>query len=389
MKILIIEDDPIQALNLKIQLRNIGYDLVSTASNLQDVIRLTQSTTYDIVFCDIHLPDTDGITLLSEYLNSDISKAVVVISVVDSSILQLTTGMCRQLGYQFVSALKKPLVHSDLALIMQRYEESLEEIHPPKSQLELTTTDIIDGFEQNRFFSVYQPQFSFDSGQMVGVEALVRMEHPKFGVVCPMHFLPLINEMNYVKELYVVMLEKATSALSALGGNVKLSLNIMQNLLELDLTTITTQICEANDFPLTRLTLELTEEQAYSSSHSALANIARLSLKGVEFSIDDFGTGYASLEKLVDLPFSELKIDRLFISKAKDNYRHQQLTMSAVRLAQSLGLHCVAEGVEDAATWELLKGLGVDTCQGFYTGKLCPFLNYCLCIKLQQRTNLM
>lgn len=369
MTILIIEDDPIQALNLKIQLRDLGYMHVETASNLQEVTELTQSNTFDLVFCDIHLPDTDGISLLSEHLTKDIAKAVVVISIVDDSILKLTMGMCSQLGYQFVSALQKPLVSDELASVMQSYQDSRQKTGTPAIDINLSDVDILDGFEQNRFFAVYQPQFSFDSGQLVGVEALVRMEHPKYGVVAPLYFLPLINQAGRMRDLYAVMLDKATSAVSALGGNVKLSLNVTQDLLESDLTFITTQICEQNEFPLSKLTLELTEEQAYSSSHQALANIARLSIKGVDFSIDDFGTGYASLEKLVDLPFSELKIDRLFISRVKDSYRHQQLTMSAVRLAQSLGLHCIAEGVEDVETWEQLKALGVDTCQGFYTGK--------------------
>ncbi|MGR5159892.1 EAL domain-containing protein [Vibrio owensii] len=369
MTILIIEDDPIQALNLKIQLRDLGYMHVETASNLQEVTELTQSNTFDLVFCDIHLPDTDGISLLSEHLTKDIAKAVVVISIVDDSILKLTMGMCSQLGYQFVSALQKPLVSDELASVMQSYQDSRQKTGTPAIDINLGDVDILDGFEQNRFFAVYQPQFSFDSGQLVGVEALVRMEHPKYGVVAPLYFLPLINQAGRMRDLYAVMLDKATSAVSALGGNVKLSLNVTQDLLESDLTFITTQICEQNEFPLSKLTLELTEEQAYSSSHQALANIARLSIKGVDFSIDDFGTGYASLEKLVDLPFSELKIDRLFISRVKDSYRHQQLTMSAVRLAQSLGLHCIAEGVEDVETWEQLKALGVDTCQGFYTGK--------------------
>ncbi|WP_041054911.1 EAL domain-containing protein [Vibrio owensii] len=369
MNILIIEDDPIQALNLRIQLRDLGYVHVDTASNLQDVIEVTQRNTFDLVFCDIHLPDTDGISLLSEHLTKDIAKAVVIISIVDDSILQLTMGMCSQLGYRFVSALQKPLVSEALESVMQSHKASLQETQTPKNGVNLSELDIFESFEQNRFFSVYQPQFSFDSGQLVGLEALVRMEHPKYGIVSPLHFLPLVIKTGRMKDLYAVMLDKATSAVSALGGNVKLSLNVTQDLLESDLTVITTQICERNEFPLNKLTLELTEEQAYNSSHKALANIARLSIKGVDFSIDDFGTGYASLEKLVDLPFSELKIDRLFISRVKDSYRHQQLTMSAARLAQSLGLHCIAEGVEDVDTWELLKGLGVDTCQGFYTGK--------------------
>ncbi|WP_305816436.1 EAL domain-containing protein [Photobacterium leiognathi] len=131
----------------------------------------------------------------------------------------------------------------------------------------------------------------------------------------------------------------------------------------------TIEICEQTGFSLTRLTLELTEEQAFSPTSNALENLARLSLYGVKFAIDDFGTGYASLEQLIDLPISELKIDRVFISRLTKDYKHQQLTIAAIRLAQSLGFQCVAEGVENAETWEYLKELGVDVCQGFYTGR--------------------
>ncbi|WP_322802898.1 EAL domain-containing protein [Vibrio alfacsensis] len=372
MKILIIEDDPVQALNLKIQLRELGYSDVHIACCLDNVARITEHHIFDLIFCDIHLPDVDGITLLSEHLNVQITKAVVIVSIVEDSILQLTKGMCHQLGYEFVSTLKKPFLVEDLANCLHSYELHLDRKQDLVPSIQLDDSDILLGFEQNRYFAVYQPQFGFNSGQLVGVEALVRFDHPTHGILSPNLFLPHMARMGLLKDLYVLMLDKATSAVSSISRSVQLSLNVTQDLLEFDLCDITTNICQLNDFPLAKLMLELTEEQACNSSHRALANIARLKIKGVGFSIDDFGTGYASLEQLVDMPFDELKIDRLFISRAKDDYKHQQLTTSAVRLAQSLGLNCVAEGVEDVETWEFLRGLGVDTCQGFYTGKPMP-----------------
>ncbi|WP_305816454.1 EAL domain-containing protein [Photobacterium leiognathi] len=369
MNILIIEDDVLQSLNLKLHLGELGYRDVVIANNIERVKAATNISIFDLIFCDIRMPDADGILLLSSYLKKQMSSAIIIVSAVDDTIKQLTMGMCRQLGYSYVSTLAKPFSREQLT-----YEINYFNSHLLDTQTSIHTYLPIDidlklAFSNNLFFPLYQPQFSFITGELVGVEALVRLEHPKRGIVLPREFLPQINELGLMKELYVFMLKKTTKAIGLMNSPIHLSLNINKELLDWNLFEHTVSICEETGFPLDKLTLELTEEQAYSSTLTALENLARLSLHGVKFAIDDFGTGYASLEQLIDLPISELKIDRVFIARATRDYKHQQLTLAAIRLAKSLGLQCVTEGVENSETWEYLKNIGADICQGHYTGK--------------------
>ncbi len=121
-----------------------------------------------------------------------------------------------------------------------------------------------------------------------------------------------------------------------------------------------------------RITLELTEDEVYDSGVISLANLANLRLRGVGLAIDDFGTGYSSLSQLAVLPYTELKIDRQFISNSLSNFKSQQLTISSLQLAKSLGLKSVAEGVEDEDTLHYLNQLGVDLYQGFVASKAIP-----------------
>ncbi len=371
MKVLIIEDDPIQALNLKIQLRELGFSDAVVANNLVGLTHALVDAKFDLVFCDIHLPDVDGITLLAEHLQSEAIRAVVIVSVVEDSVLKLAQGMCNQLGFGYVNTLNKPYLLDDLVEVLRNVQDFFESSQQPNlaEHVLLSEEEVHELLTEEHLFSVYQPQFSFISGQLIGVEALARIEHKEFGVLSPASFLPLVHQLGLMRTLFMLMLKKSTAALSVLEQPIRLSINIAQALLDEDLYELTVRICEENNYPMSFLTMELTEDQAYNSSPRALANIARLKVKGVNFAIDDFGTGYASLEQLIDLPFSEIKIDRRFIARVKDDYKHQQLTTSILRLSQSLGLHCVAEGVEDLVTWEFLRELGVDACQGYYTGK--------------------
>lgn len=385
MKILIVEDDLIQSTNLKIQLSSLGLNDVTIVNHPKSLQTLINNDYYDLAFCDLQMPQIDGISLLSQHLNKDRVGGVVIMSVVEDIILQLTKGMCNLLDYRFVEVLPKPFELPDLAIVIEHYNymKNKEDV-VNKDNVILTHSDIYDAFSENRIFVLYQPQYDFGSGDMVGVEALVRMISRDNEMLPPASFLPLVSSANLMEKLYLRVLEKSTKALSKICLPLRLSVNVNQQLLQKDICDLTIVVCQKTGFPLEKLTLELTEEDAYNATPTALANLARLRLHGVQLSIDDFGTGYASLEQLVDLPFTELKIDRLFISKVLTDYKHQQLTKTILNLAQSLNLYSVAEGVEDKETWEYLKELGVDVCQGFYTGKpmhineindLCRFIS--------------
>ncbi|TWD40956.1 LuxR family two component transcriptional regulator [Vibrio crassostreae] len=387
MKILIIEDDLIQSTSLKFQLEQLSMTDISIANSGYAALELLKYESFDLAFCDIRMPGTDGIKLLSSQTDINGIKGVVITSSVDDVIREVTRGVCNMMGYDFVDIMSKPFTSVSVQEIIERYQTHKTRVNKIENTIEISEQDIHFAFQENWLFVLYQPQFNFRTGELYGVEALVRMEHPNIGIVQPCAFLPLIDKLGFEKELFVLVLSKAAKAMSSSHCVVRLSVNISQCLLDSELCDLVLGICHENDFPAGNLTLELTEEQAYTSTPQALANLARLRLYGVKISIDDFGTGFASLDKLVDFPFTELKIDRKFISNIKNNYKLQQITLLSLKLAQSLGMNCVAEGVENLETWEFLKELGVDICQGYYTGKPMHMAEVCNYAELYRMGN--
>ncbi|WP_305816437.1 EAL domain-containing protein [Photobacterium leiognathi] len=232
MKILIIEDDILQSLNLKLHLGELGYHDVRVANDLEGVNDATKATSFDLIFCDIRMPDADGILLLSSYLKNQLSSGIIIVSAVEDTIKQLTMGMCRQQGYSFVSALAKPFNREQLANEIQYFRTfKLDTKLYSNNNLSLDI-DLKEALSNNQFYPLYQPQFSFDTGELIGVEALVRLEHPKQGEILPGEFLSQISELGLTKELYVYMLQITTKAIGLMDNSIHLSLNINQELLD-------------------------------------------------------------------------------------------------------------------------------------------------------------
>ncbi len=374
MKILIVEDDRIQATSLKLKLRQLGLHEVIWAENGMAALALCNTVSVDLMFCDIRMPQMDGISLLSQLSQQVPNLGVVVVSAVEDAILELTRNMCSLAGFPYVDCLAKPYALDSLQRVIDSFNKQVqaEDERERYSTLSLTKDEIKHAFEHDYIFNYYQPQFDFRTGAMVGVEALVRYQHPVHGTLSPAVFLPLIEQCGLHDQLFLTVLEKSISALASIGADLQLSINISQSNLQQAICDPILAICEQHHFAPSQLTLELTEHEVYNGTMTSLANLARLRMYGVGLSIDDFGTGYASLAQLAQLPFTELKIDRSFVHDLATNYKHQQLTNMCLLLAQSLGLHCVVEGVETEETWQYLRHLGVDTCQGYYAAKPMP-----------------
>ncbi|ASU21902.1 diguanylate phosphodiesterase [Vibrio qinghaiensis] len=372
MNILIVEDDRIQATSLKLKLRQLGLNNVDIATNGHQALTLCLEKNISLVFCDIHMPEMDGVTLLSMLGEKYPSLGIIILSAVDDAVLDLTYNMCCLADFNFVDVLRKPYSVEQLESLIQSYHLKYDQQAASIVPISLSDKEIETAFNEDWLFNYYQPQFDFKTGAMVGVEALVRLDHPIHGVLSPAHFLSLIEELNLMDKLFLIVLDKALSALGRLSADLQLSINISQsNLQQLICDPILT-LCHKYAFPTDKLTLELTEDHVYNGTTASLANLARLRMHGVGLSIDDFGTGYASLSQLSKLPFTELKVDQSFVRDLSTNYKNQQLTNMCLLLAQSLGLHCVVEGVEDEDTWQYLRHLGVDTCQGYYSARPMP-----------------
>ncbi|HAT8498706.1 TPA: EAL domain-containing protein [Vibrio vulnificus] len=367
MRILIVEDERIQSTSLKLKLASLNYCDVQVADNGEEALKLCAKQRFSLIFCDIHMPEMDGISLLTQLSEQPHRPAIVILSAVEDAVLELTKNMCSLAGFPYVDVLKKPFSIESLYNVINHYASSTQRTVEPSIQHSLRCEEVEVAFETDQIFNYYQPQYDFATGAMVGVEALVRLKHPEHGVLAPASFLSVIEQCQWMDRLFWRVLEKAISAISSMSDGLKLSVNISQSNLQQPMCDRVMALCQQYNFDPHRLTLELTEDQVYNGNTVSLANLARLRMHGVGLSIDDFGTGYASLSQLGKLPFNELKIDKGFVFDLVTNYKHQQLTKMCLMLAQSLGLHCVVEGVEDEESWQYLRTLGVDTCQGYYS----------------------
>jgi len=219
----------------------------------------------------------------------------------------------------------------------------------------------------------YQPKISADAGELVGVEALVRWDHPRRGLLPPSEFIALAESTTLIHRLTAVVVEKSLTVCRRWleqGVSIPVSVNVSSRCL-LDpgfRASITAQL-ERSGLEPQMLCLELTESAIMVDPDRAIAVLTALHSLGVRLSVDDFGTGYSSMAYLKILPVDELKVDRTFVTNMTANDGNTALVQSAVDLGHNLGLAVVAEGVEDNVTLVALRSVGADVIQGYYTGR--------------------
>ncbi|WP_274879426.1 EAL domain-containing response regulator [Vibrio harveyi] len=373
MNILIVEDDRLQATNLKILLNRLFEGTITIVHRGAEVATICETQPVDLMFCDIDLPDINGVNLLSNLAESARPKGVVILSAMSQDVVEITYNMCLSAGYGFVRALTKPISHQQLNQIFNEFKQYTLEEQVVSLPILIGRDEISTAFEQSWFLNYYQPQYSAKDNRLIGVEALVRCRHPQHGIIAPAQFITEIQARNELDKLFWIVLENALQDMSQLKVNINLSVNMNQKTLKQPMSARLFALCNQYQIAPERITLELTEDEVYDCSVTSLANLANLRLTGVGLAIDDFGTGYSSLSQLATLPYTELKIDRQFIKDALTNFKSQQITISSLHLAKSLGLKSVAEGVEDTETLSYLRELGVELYQGFVRCRPIPF----------------
>jgi diguanylate cyclase (GGDEF)-like protein len=214
----------------------------------------------------------------------------------------------------------------------------------------------------------YQPKVSLLDGRVVGLEALLRWQHPRHGLVYPDAFLPLAEQTGLMEPLTDWVLRRALTQLDDLGvpESARLSVNVSaRNLGQPQFAARVLEISAAAGVPTSRLVLEISETAVFSDVERATAMLADLSQAGVAISLDDFGQGQTSLGYLSRLHLAELKIDRAFVRDMLTDEAHATIVSSLIGLAHNLGLTVVAEGIEDDETRRLLGTLGCDEGQGY------------------------
>jgi diguanylate cyclase (GGDEF)-like protein len=236
--------------------------------------------------------------------------------------------------------------------------------------------DLRSALEGEEIVAHFQPQADLQTGEIIGVEALARWEHPRRGLLMPLDFIGVAEQSGLVRPFTLRMLDVAVAECArwaALGRPISVAVNLAaRSLLDRQLPHDVAAVLARHSLPPDRLVLEITESTATSELEVVEEVLGRLRRLGVALSVDDFGTGYSSLAFLQRTAVNELKVDRSFVVGMLGSDSDMALVRTTIQLAHSLGARAVAEGVEDAALAEALRELGCDLAQGYWLARPVP-----------------
>jgi diguanylate cyclase (GGDEF)-like protein len=271
--------------------------------------------------------------------------------------------------------------NADIAMYVAKRNKIGYTVYDPKfdtSQQEHLSLlgELRHAVEHNELRLYYQPKISLASSTVHAAEALIRWVHPTKGLVPPALFIPFAEHTGYIKALTRWVLEEAIRQCGVWrrdGLDLQVSVNISaRDLMNRDLPDAISALLSEHGVPAGMVCLEITESGFMEDPAHAQKVLERLASIGLQLSIDDYGTGYSSLSYIMQLPVTELKIDRSFVSHMTDSRDLTTIVRSTIELGHSLGLKVVAEGVEDGQGFALLRELGCDGAQGYFMSPPLP-----------------
>lgn len=229
------------------------------------------------------------------------------------------------------------------------------------------------GIEAGDLHLHYQPKIDLAHDRITHVEALVRWTHPTRGRIFPDEFIPLAEQTGQIRRLSAWALETAVAqatAWRAAGVDLIVAVNLSsRDVIDRRLPRLVQEVLDRHGLPPGNLTLEITESALMQDPDAAVDTLVRLSEMGLTLSVDDYGTGYSSMSYLKRLPVHELKIDKSFVLNLATDTDDEVIVRSTVELGYNLGLKVVAEGVEDAESYAILKRFGCTMAQGYYIAR--------------------
>jgi diguanylate cyclase (GGDEF)-like protein len=273
------------------------------------------------------------------------------------------------------------LQRADIAMYAAKLGQTgfalFDSAHDHHSRRRLTLlAELRNAIENDQLVVYYQPKIDTHTQHVLGVEALVRWQHPDHGLIPPMEFIPLAEHTGLITPLTGFVLDTALGQCRTwldAGRELAVAVNVStRRLLDRDFPEEVAGLLARWQVPARLLELEITESAILTDPAQALHVLERLDALGVQLSIDDFGTGYSSMAHLQVMPIHELKVDRSFVATMTTNHRDAVIVRSTVELGRNLGLRVVAEGVEDANTWRELDAVGCDAIQGYYVSRPVP-----------------
>jgi EAL domain-containing protein (putative c-di-GMP-specific phosphodiesterase class I)/ActR/RegA family two-component response regulator len=374
--VLVIDDETEMGRYLSLVAEETGYD--STAIDNSSLFESVYSRNCSMIILDMFMPGRDGVEILRFLAEDRYRGHIVLVSGFDAGVLHSAIELAEAHGLKILGALSKPILYADIEDLLLKGIRDLPSDDPSLAgEIILPTrSDLVRGLEKGEIQPYFQPQIDIPSGRLLGVEALVRWKHPTLGLQTPDIIIPMVEKFNLMDEMTFQILEKALEWVQLwknAGLNLRASVNISAStIIDLALPELLGDYLRARDLDSDHLVLEVTEQSLISQLSTSLDILTRIRMKNIRLSIDDFGTGHSSLVQLYRAPFSEVKIDRSFVSKATTQNEARAIVEMTITLAHKLNMTTVGEGVEDEQTLALLRSLGCDIAQGFYFSRPMP-----------------
>ncbi len=250
------------------------------------------------------------------------------------------------------------------------FESSLHDVATHRRQLEM---DLRDGLDAGEFEVYYQAQIEVRTGAIAGFEALVRWANPTRGLISPLDFIPLTEEIGLIDRLGAFVLETACKDAASWPSNVRVAVNLSSvQFKSQQLVSLVDRALKSAGLDPSRLELEITEGVMLQESDGVLSQLRQLKRLGVHISLDDFGTGYSSLSYIRNFPFDNIKIDRSFVQDLSSSPDSLAIIRAVASLCSSLGMTTTAEGVETQEQLQILTNERCDNVQGYLFSKPVP-----------------
>lgn len=373
-RLLVLDDENDVAATICMMASTAGYETEHT-DNVDLFIErlLVWSPTH--VAVDLQLAQHDGIEVIHQLVKLDCKAAVIIISGLGGRILDSASRAATENGLRFIGSLSKPFSRATfLALLAVDTSKSFpnQELTFISSQLPASSEQLANALRAKAFIVYFQPKIACHSGELVGFECLARWPH-QGGMIAPDVFIGHAEKTGLIHQLTRQIYEYALANIPELARDetrLKFALNLSPiNLNDETFPNWLLDRCQEYSVVPSQIILEVTETASMDNPLKLLERLTQFRIRGFHLSIDDFGVGYSSLVQLARLPFSELKIDQMFIKTLSTSDESRKIVSAVVGLGNSMGLNVVAEGVEDKWALDYLSENGCNEAQGYFIAK--------------------
>lgn len=348
-------------------------DYMVSAVNSGDQARdLLNTERFDVIVLDMDMPGFDGFGFIQAISELDWDPAVILLSQQNTSSIQAARELALAYSVNVLSTLAKPIDREEVLAALSDVADTRRSTGKGTETI-LAESEFMRGLMTDGLSPVYQPKLDLKAGKVVGAEVFARWKSQSGGYLGAGAVIKVAREKGYMDVLAYRMLELAMQQQGRWrrqGQEVTLSVNVTsENLRKPDFAEVVSGLAEQFDIEPAMVRLEVAEQDLDVDGRVPLEVLASLHKGGFGLALDDFGAGFATLLRLKTIPFDELVIDRLFLSRAHEDERARLILEAAIDLSHKLGLKCTCEGVENEQQLAIVKELGADFAQGYLFGK--------------------